>query len=245
MVEVIPEVKSADIQPQKDDSAMVERDQVIETIRKMYEDKPFVTSANNYGKAVAASILAKSAAVSGKRVNFDEEFRTRIEFKGGSYALIYKGVNTPARLSPFLWQLDQGRRRTWAVFTFNNFYGHKDAPKWKFWKNIKQLVVITPYENSSMNVDDYGKGALAKFDEATQFQMPLGTTDSVNAEQERMLNRQFISAALSLWQDLLDYVKAKINWKLLMYLGIGAGVIIFAYWFISTHPGFLTAIFPH
>lgn len=214
-------------------------------LTKMNGKAPFMATANAYGKAIAESILVQSDATRMGRVNFEDEMKAKIEIKGGSYALIYKSNNIPARMVPFVWQLDQGTRRQWAVFTFNNFYGHKEPSQLKFWKRFWKILVLTPLDNGSGMVDDYGKGVLAKFDEKTQFQMALYARDNEMAEKIRVDNKNFISAALTLWMDLQAYTKPKLNMKLVLWLIVGAGIVVVAYYFLKTHPGFLPVIFGH
>lgn len=218
-------------------------------LQKMAKDNPapFQVSIEKYSQAIAESILVQSEAMAAGRINFEDEMRRVVEFKGGSYGLIYKG-NTPLRVAPFNWQLDQGTRRIWAVFTFNNFYGHTLPPWFKnpvarFRQNVSIIMVLTPFDNSSGMVDDYGKGYLVKFDERTQFQMPLNIQDTKEAEKVRIDNKHFISAALTLWMDLQAYTKPKLNMKFIMYLAIGAGIVVFMFWFLKSHPGFLSSVF--
>jgi hypothetical protein len=220
--------------------------ETFNTIQKLVAEqpKPFVTEVDKYGQAIAAGVIAQAKADPAKRLNFEDELRAKVELKGGSYGFIYKG-SLPVRLVPFIWSLDQQTRRMWAVFSFNNFYGHKEPNSFAFWKRIKTIIVLTPFDNSPTQVDSFGKGYLAKFDEDTQFQVPLSIQDTQEAQKMRVENKQFISAALSLWMDLQSYTKAKINYKIIMYLIGAAVVIVAAYWFISSHPGFLTALFPH
>lgn len=205
--------------------------------------KAFMAAANAYGKALAENILIQSKAQNLKKINFDEEFIGKMEMRGSSYALIYKG-DTPVRIAPCIWQLDQGTRRMWLIFTFNNFYGHKDPPSWKVWKRFWTVMVITPFDNSSDMVDRFGKGYLIKVDENTQFQVALADKDTKPMEQTRALNKAFISSALTLWQDLSAFTKPQMNWKLIMYLVGGAILIVVGYWWISNHPGILNGLFP-
>ena len=216
-------------------------------LEKLQGDKPFKVSAEAYGKAVAESILLQTSGSATNRINFEDGLARTVEFKGGSYALIYKG-KTPLRLAPFMWQLDQGTRRLWMVFTFMNFYGHNLPSPFKspiawFRQKISIPLVLTPFDNSSDMVDDYGKGYLVKVDERTQFQMPMGIQDVKEAEKMRVDNKHFISAGLTLWMDLLAATKNKINMKMIAMLLIGVGIIAFAIWFIHGHPGFLSSIF--
>lgn len=215
---------------------------VIESLSK--EKKAFTIRAEQYGKAIAESIMLQSQAPMSNKLNFEDEMKKRIELRGGSYALIVKGT-LPVRVAPFMWQLDQGTRRSWAVFVFNNFYGHKDPHPLMFWKKIMKVLVLTPFDAGSNMVENFGKGYWVKFDEGSQFQMPVNVQDTIAAERMRVDNKYFISSALTLWVDLQAYTKAKLNMKMIMYLIIGAGVIIFAYWFLHSHPGFMSGILPH
>ena len=217
-------------------------------LEKLKAEKPFRIAAETYGKAIAESIILQTNGSAANRINFEEGLTRTVEFKGGSYALIYKG-NTPLRVAPFLWQLDQGTRRLWAVFTFNNFYGHnlphplKSPIAW-FRQKISIPLVLTPFDNRSNMVDDYGKGYLIKIDERTQFQTPMGVQDDKEAEQMRVDNKHFISAGLTLWMDLLAATKNKINLRMIAYLLIGGAIVVFVIYFIHSHPGFLSGIIP-
>jgi len=210
-------------------------------IQKLRGTEPFMATAEAYGKAIAESILMEKRTEVGRRLNFDDTKRTRVEFKSGSYALVYKG-RLPVRLAPFVWSLDQGTRRKWAVFTFDDFYGH--AYSMKPWKRLTTPIVLTPFDDSSNLVDNYGKGYLIKMDEATQFQMPLHVQDTAEAELMRVDNRNFISAALTLWMDLQAYTKAKANMKLIIAIALIAVVIVLLYLFWPMISGMLGNIFP-
>ena len=210
--------------------------------------QPFTTDIETYGKAIASSILEKSKYTNGigqdikvDRFNFSDALATKIEFKSGSFALIYKG-NSPARIAPFTWSLDQETRRMWAIFTFNNFYGHKNpmAP----WKRIRTNIVLTPFDNSQNMVDSYPGGYLIKVDEKTLFQMPIGVQDTALAEKMRIDNKNFISAALTLWMDFQAYTKAKTNMTLILAI-IGIVVLIIGIiYFWPQISGMLGGIFP-
>jgi hypothetical protein len=217
-------------------------------LEKLKAEKPFKIAAETYGKAIAESILLQTTGTPTARMNFDEGLTRTVEFKGGSYALIYKG-KTPLRVTPFMWQLDQGTRRLWAVFTFNNFYGHNlphplKSPMGWFRQKISIPLVLTPFDNSSNMVEDYGKGYLMKVDERTQFQVPMNVQDDKEAEQMRVDNKHFISAGLTLWMDLLAATKNRVNMRMIAYLLIGLAIVGFAIYFIHSHPGFLSGIIP-
>lgn len=212
-----------------------------QVLEKLNGNKPFQIAAEKYGQAIAESIMLQSQAVMSNRVNFEEDLKKVVEFKNGSYSIICKGT-LPVRLSPFIWQLDQGTRRSWMVFSFNNFYGHKDPRAWEIWKKFWKILVITPFDSTSNMVENLPKGYLVKVDEPSQFQMPAMLTDSKEAEKMRVDNKHFISSGLTLWMDLQTYTKAKLNMKLIMYLIVAAGIVVFIFWFLKSHPGFLSIL---
>ena len=208
-------------------------------MKMMHGSKPFVVDADAYGKAIAESIITQSTANKDWKVDFDGEMRKRIEFRGGSYGLVYNQGKIPVRCVPFVWQLDQSTRKTWAVFTFNNFYGHKPSNVIMFWKRMWTTLVITPFNKSSDITDGYRGGYLAKFDEDTQFQMDIHKGDDSLDQKNRIDNKNFISAGLQLWQDLNAYTKPKFNMRLVIYLVVGIALVVLGYWYISTHPALL------
>lgn len=216
----------------------------IEILKKLQGDKAFVTTAQKYGTALASSILAKTAGTPGRRLNFEDEAKTVIQLKGGSYSLIYKN-GTPMRVAPYSWSLDMQTRRTWAVFMFNDFYGHINPPWWKFWKNVSKAIVLTPVSHTTNMADGYGKGYLTKFDEGTQFQQALSLTDDKKVEEMRSENKHFLSSALTLWMDLQSYTKPKINMKMILMIVAVAVVAIVGYYIFKTHPNLLSNILPH
>ena len=214
---------------------------IIDIIQKLEGNRPFITNTQKYGQALAASILAKTHAESGRRVNFEDEARKVIELKGGSYALIYKN-GTPMRIAPYIWSLDQQTRRTWAIFTFNDFYGNKNPNPIKIWKTVSTQIVLTPVSHTSNMADGYGKGYLAKFDEGTQFQEALSLTDDNKLEEMRAENKHFLSSALTLWMDLSSYTKAKINIKLILIIFGVAAVAVLIFYIFKTHPNLLSSL---
>jgi len=226
----------------KEFEAIKETTETIKILKQLAGNKPFITTAKNYGKALAESILAKSQATPAVRINFDDELKKTIQFNSGSYALIYKS-NSPTRIAPFIWQLDQQTRGLWGVFTFNNFYGHRNSKK--PWKRISTPIVVTPFENSTEMVDSFAKGYLAKYDEKTQFQMPLTLKDSAALEALRNKARQFISAALMLWMDLQTYTKPKLNIKMIVIIILIAAAIALIYFYYPTITKALTGALPH
>jgi hypothetical protein len=213
-----------------------------EVLDKLGGDKPFIVEATKYGTAIAESIIAQSAASDAFKTDFDGMLRKKIEFRAGSYALIYTQGRIPARLTPFVWQLDQNTRKTWAVFTFNNFYGHKDPNPIFFWKKLYIQLVLTPFDKSPDITDGYRGGYLAKFDEDTQFQMDIHIKDDDVDRKNRVDNKNFISGGLQLWQDLANFTKPQINRRFLLYIAAGVIIIIVVYWFLSTHPGIFNGL---
>ena len=215
----------------------------IDIIQKLQGNKAFVTTAQKYGTALAATILAKSSTGKSNRVNFEDEARKTIELKSGSYAIIYKNI-TPVRISPYVWSLDQQTRRTWAVFTFYDFYGQK-VP-WQPWKRLSTPIVLTPVSHTSAMADNFGKGYLSKFDEGTQYQVSLHLAeDDTTTEKILSENKNFLSAGLTLWMDLQQYTKNKMNLKMILIIVIVIAVAVLGYYIFKTHPGLLSNILPH
>ena len=214
------------------------------------EALPIVTDVDTYAEVLAKIINEKTAnpknilgdSPDPKRLNFEDEVRKVIDFRGGSFAVIYKN-ELPVRIAPFIWALDQKTRRTWAIFKFNDFYGHKYSlmP----WKRISEPIVLTPFIYDSNMVDSYGKGYYAKFDEGTQFQVPISMKYSKEAWADLMDSKQHISSALTLWMDLTSYTKNKLNIKLIIAIVLIAVVCVLGYFMWPTITKMLGGILPH
>ena len=225
--------------PQEEAPQNIPLSTTIGIIRKMEANRAFIASADQFGKAIAERVLADTSAKPGRRVNFEDSARKVITFKQGSYALIYSGAS-PKRQAPFLWALDQQTRRTWAVFRYNDFYGYNDPVQ--PWKRLSTPVIVTPFNYSSEMVDSYGESYLAKFDQATQFQIPLHYRDTTTAEEMRKKIKDLVSAALTLWMDLQQYTKPKTNWRLIGFVGLLMVGAVVLYLVVKSHPHLLSGL---
>ena len=165
-----------------------------------------------------------------------QSIMTSIEFKAGSWALIYK-EDLVVRMIPFLWQQDKETKQNWAIMLEQSFYGKPLKPM-----QISYPLLIIPFDKSRKNVDYYGRGFLISVDEISQLQIPLHQLDNDMELNKRLEDNAFNSQNMALYRELIIHAKKKWNWTLIIVLILVAVVIGIFVYFLHTHPDFLQNI---
>lgn len=211
----------------------------LEASKQEPQKKAIQIPVDKYAKQLAEEVQKRNQSKPADKIEFGEGLRQAMPISGSSYGLIYKG-QLPVRIVPFLWQMDSKTQRTWAVFNADDFYGRK--PSIYPWRRVWTRLVITPFDKSGQVAEAFGKGYLAKFDEATQFQMPFYSPDKQTLQNDRIDNEHFISEVLTLKEELTEYLKPKLNMRFILTIIIVIGIAALLIWFFLSHPNMFSGL---
>ena len=91
-----------------------------------------------------------------KYIEYADTPPTKVEFKRGSWADVYK-EDLLVRMIPFIWQQDKETKQNWAIMLEQDFYGKPRS----FWQFSYPLLIIG--FDKSRNYVDYSIAALGNF----------------------------------------------------------------------------------
>ena len=171
-----------------------------------------------------------------KYIEYADTPPTKVEFKRGSWADVYK-EDLLVRMIPFIWQQDKETKQNWAIMLEQDFYGKPRS----FWQFSYPLLIIG-FDKSRNYVDYYGKGFKIAVDEVSQLQIPLHEMDDDIKLQARLEDNSFKSQEMALYRELIIHAKKKWNWTLIIILVLVAVILGVVVWYFHSNPNALTGL---